>query len=485
MTEGEPQPSGAGTLFAGKYRLERPLARGGMGLVYLAVQEPLGRPVAIKVLQEPAGDNNFRERFIAEASICASLSHPNIVTVHDYGEAANGALFMVMEYVEGETLDRLLGREVRFSADQVIPFVQQVASALAHAHRAGIVHRDLKPSNIVLSRGPDGERLKVLDFGIAKAFGGKGKDDGQDLTEAGKLIGTPRFMAPEQIRKRGVDPRTDLYSLGVLSYLVASGRPPFDGDSDVGLMNAHLEQPAPHLLHGDRIEEVELDFLIRWMLAKEPVDRPQTADELLSHLEAADRMRRLGPDVVVRARGRVAESSGALDEMVAAAPGAGTHPAPAAHSFWHERWALVLALLLVPLVVVAALWLRSSMQPASSSAPTPTEVPAPRALTPPSDPDPPTSDAASPRPPAPPAAEPRPVRSDRRRTAPARSRPARRRREAPPASRREAAAPAPAAPTTQVEPAPDPKPSPAPLPTRRRPDILVDDIDRRRVPVVD
>ncbi|MGF1510220.1 MAG: protein kinase [Myxococcota bacterium] len=362
-----------GSLFANKYRLQRPLARGGMGLVYLAVQEPLGRSVAVKVLQEPSGDNTFRERFIAEASICARLSHPNIVTVHDYGEAENGALFMVMEYVEGETLDRVLGREVRLPATRVIPFIRQVASALSHAHRAGIVHRDLKPSNIVVTKGPDGERVKVLDFGIAKAFGRHGVHElHHDLTEAGKLIGTPRFMAPEQIRKRAVDQRTDLYALGVLSYLVASGRPPFDGDSDISLMNAHLERPAPHLKTGDRVQELELDFVIRWMLAKEPSDRPQDAGELLGQLEAAERVRTLTREVVSASRGRVAHSSGALEKLMDEHAGRRSFAGPLA-----RRWAVVGAILAIPILVLAVLWLRGG-NPRPTDAPEtagPIEVP--------------------------------------------------------------------------------------------------------------
>lgn len=293
-------PWAPGALFGGRYRLERPIARGGMGVVFLAVQEPLGRPVAIKVLQERGLDDTFRERFFAEARISASLSHPNIVTLLDYGEATNGALYMVLEYVEGETLDRVLGREIRLEPTRAISLLRQVASGLQHAHRSGIVHRDLKPGNLIVRVGPEGEQIKILDFGIAKVLSGQ-VSTRDDLTEASRVLGTPRFMAPEQIRKLDLDGRVDLYALGIIGYMMATGRPPFQADNDTALMNHHLSTDPPSL--GERAAVYpELDFVIRRLLAKRREDRPGDASILIEELDAAERALELSQVYVDEAR---------------------------------------------------------------------------------------------------------------------------------------------------------------------------------------
>jgi len=289
--QSEANDDGSGRLFAGKYRLIEPLAKGGMGVVYVASQEPLGRRVAVKILRDPDRDSRFRDRFFSEASICAGLSHPNIVTVHDYGEAEDGALFMVMEYVHGETLDRLLGGRGRLDVDVAISLVDQVASALEHAHQVGIVHRDLKPSNIVVQRDKDRDVVKVLDFGIAKSFRTSQRLDASDLTDAGKLVGTPRYMAPEQIRRQELGPRTDLYALGVLGYVMMSGRAPFDGDSDVALMNHHLYTTPPPVALPPGHREPELDWLFSELMAKAPEARPEDATVLRAQLDAIRRLR--------------------------------------------------------------------------------------------------------------------------------------------------------------------------------------------------
>jgi len=196
---------------AGKYRLEKSLARGGMGWVFLATQLPLGRQVAVKVLTPGQHDAQFRQRFLLEASTCAKLQHPNIVTIHDYGESERGDLFMAMEYLNGSSLSYLLARTGSLPVDRVLRIALQVTRALRVAHKAGVVHRDLKPANIMLLNHDDDTRdfVKVVDFGLAKLFQDK-SDGGIDLTKAGTMLGSPRYMAPEQIRNDEVDPRTDI-----------------------------------------------------------------------------------------------------------------------------------------------------------------------------------------------------------------------------------------------------------------------------------
>ncbi len=361
------RPGSQPPLFAGKYRLEKPLAKGGMGIVYLASQEPLGRRVAIKILREATTDSRFRDRFLAEAQICSQFAHPNIVTVHDYGEA-EGALFMVMEYVSGETLDRILGRHVRLDPGRSLPLLSQIASALAHAHSAGVVHRDLKPSNIVLQSVDGTEHVKVLDFGIAKAFRPQTDDamPGHDLTEAGKLIGTPRFMAPEQIRRQELGPQTDLYALGVLGYMVLAGRAPFDGDTDVALMNHHLYTPPPPLeVHGDVVEP-ELDWMLRQLLAKSPNERPPDAPTVLHQLEALGRIREL-------AREDLASTTRPKDFRAWVAGHSETHLRRQRSTML--RWA---ALVVVAIVTSGALllWPSAKVDRAASPAPTGATEPA-------------------------------------------------------------------------------------------------------------
>mgnify|MGYP006266423193 CR=1 FL=1 len=344
---------GSDRLFEGRYRIRRPLARGGMGDVYLATQEPLARPVAIKILREAGLDPTFRRRFFAEARICAALAHPNLVTLLDYGESPEGRLFMVLEYVEGETLDRLLGREVRLDPGRATALLRQVASALHHVHRAGVVHRDLKPANIVVRATADGEAAKLLDFGIAK-FGSEWSEGPEDpeWTGASRVLGTPRFMAPEQIRKQPLDGRTDLYALGVIAHWMLAGRPPFEGDDDATLMHRHLTEPPPSLPPSLARAESELDFLVRRSLAKRPADRPEDADAWLRELSAAEGLRRT-------AAAWAAEVESGLDEGAEARAGAAGGWRP-----WGARWAVAAALALGGAGAIA--WLGRGVVPPSA-----------------------------------------------------------------------------------------------------------------------
>lgn len=480
-------------LFAGKYRLIEPLAKGGMGVVYLASQEPLARRVAVKILRDPDQDPKFRERFFSEASICSRLSHPNIVTVHDYGEAANGAVFMVMEYVHGETLDRILNRRGPIPPDEAINLVDQIASALAHAHQAGIIHRDLKPSNVVVQTDAHGDVVKVLDFGIAKSFKTSRRVDGSDLTEAGKLVGTPRYMAPEQIRRRELGPRTDLYALGVLSHVMLSGRAPFEGDSDVALMNHHLYSPPPAIPLARDQGGAELDWLVRSLMAKAPEDRPESATILRFQLDAVRRLRAAGTDLLLATPSSTASRADDLEGWVEA------------RSRLHERrtrrrW-MRLAVVVGASLVVGGFW--AARWTAGSDAPSPASLPTspPAAVEDLRAPDPePSESIPEPDPVAPPAVDPALEQSDRERAGrevpPPVGAPERRDPTAKTPPRRRSVAPVePPAPTSPfeapgpgAEPRPKPQPAlrPAPSP-RSKPNLLVPDdgARERRVPVVD
>ena len=275
---------------AGKYRLEKSLARGGMGWVFLATQLPLGRQVAVKVLTCGQQDAAFRQRFLLEASTCAKLQHPNIVTIHDYGESERGDLFMAMEYLAGSSLSYLLAKSGRLPVSRALRITLQVARALRVAHKAGVVHRDLKPANIMLLEHDDDAQdfVKVVDFGLAKLFEGGPQGGAIELTRAGTMLGSPRYMAPEQIRNRDIDPRTDIYSLGVILFYMLTGRPPFMGDNATDILAQHLRDPVPPMAEvaGDLEVPHELEEVVRRCLGKDAADRYPTVDALIADLKA-------------------------------------------------------------------------------------------------------------------------------------------------------------------------------------------------------
>ncbi|MCA9491236.1 MAG: serine/threonine protein kinase, partial [Myxococcales bacterium] len=205
-----------GQRIADRYAVGRPIARGSMGVVYEAIQEPLGRKVALKVLDIRAGDtsataaNRHRERFLREASLLSALSHPNTVRVFDFG-VHDGLTYLVMEYVDGPTLREIL-RAGPMDPLRAVRITRQICGSLDEAHERGKVHRDLKPANVMIARDQDGEDLvKVVDFGLVKEM-----EDAVHMTGDNMMVGTPMYMAPEQIRGRKVDQRCDIYALGVV-----------------------------------------------------------------------------------------------------------------------------------------------------------------------------------------------------------------------------------------------------------------------------
>src|SRR6266540_2750883 len=231
----------AEALLAGRYRLVHRLASGGMGQVWRAADEILGRPVAVKLLSsEFAGDQAFLDRFRTEARRTAGLSHPGIASVFDYGEIEepDPTAYLVMELVEGAPLSAVLAREGRLDPERVLDVVAQAALALEAAHRAGVVHRDVKPSNLLIR--PDGV-VKVTDFGIARAIGEAPR------SEIGLVVGTAGYLSPEQVACRPVTPASDVYALGVVAYECLTGRRPFTGEHPVAVALAHQRHPPPPL----------------------------------------------------------------------------------------------------------------------------------------------------------------------------------------------------------------------------------------------
>jgi serine/threonine-protein kinase len=268
-----------GQLFDRRYRIIGTLAEGGMGIVYEAVQLPILRPVAIKVMRDDLGrERDHALRFLREAQMLTRIAHPNVVNVLDYGTSDDGRLYVVMELLRGRTLEAALEGVGTFSVRRTCEIALQLADALAAAHAHGMIHRDLKPSNIVLLPELD-DWVKVLDFGLAKLF----DDDTNEITYAGVVVGTPLYMAPEAVRAEAPDPRTDLYALGCIIHEMLTGASPFDAGSSALVLARQLEDtPAPLPAH----VSAPLRMLVERLLAKQPADRPRSALEVRERLAA-------------------------------------------------------------------------------------------------------------------------------------------------------------------------------------------------------
>ncbi len=276
-----------GAVVDGRYRVEGLIAEGGLGSVYRATQLKLDRLVALKVIRRTdARDPAAVRRFEREALAVARLRHPHVVTTIDFGVAPDAGAYLVMEYVAGRTLREEIRSHKRFPASVAVDLVRQIASGVQAAHDAGVVHRDLKPENIAVEWTPEGPFAKVLDFGVAKladAFDGSRTR----LTVSGALVGTPRYVSPEQCRGEAVDARSDVYALGCVLYELLVGRPPFVGDSVASVLSQHVNAAPrpPREVEADVPEAVEAAVLAA--LAKEPGERPQSADALRRALSDA------------------------------------------------------------------------------------------------------------------------------------------------------------------------------------------------------
>src|SRR5436190_16783771 len=265
---------------AGRYSLERELGRGGMGVVYLAREVRLDRPVAIKLLPpSKATDPKLRERFLREARTAAKLSHPNVIPIHAV-EEIGGFVFFAMAYIEGETLTERVRQRGPLPPSEASRVLRDVAWALAYAHGQGVIHRDVKPDNILLENGG---RVLVADFGIASAVAGAGA-----LT-TGEVVGTPEFMSPEQALGEPVDARSDLYSLGIVGYFALSGALPFEGAKATEVLAKQVTEPPPPLHAVAPGAPRRLARAIERCLEKDPAERPQKAEELAGQLALEQR----------------------------------------------------------------------------------------------------------------------------------------------------------------------------------------------------
>ncbi len=294
-----------GETLVGRYRIEKLIGKGGMGRVYLATQFPLNRAVAVKILSPEfqRKDPQFVRRFFLEAATAARLNHPNTITVYDYGETERGELFIAMEYLKGRPLSRVISADGSFNAERTIHISMQIIRALREAHAKGIIHRDLKPGNIMLlDEGDDADFAKVLDFGLVKLFNTgadnavfqalQNHDEGAELTRAGMFLGSPKYMSPEQIQGHDLDPRTDIYSLGVIMYQMLAGRVPFRGTSSVEIIYKHVNQavPAIHELNPEADAAPELEMIVQRTLAKDRNDRYASMSDLLAAMKDVRRV---------------------------------------------------------------------------------------------------------------------------------------------------------------------------------------------------
>ncbi len=374
-----------GVVFGGRYELLHRIAIGGMGEVWEATDNVIGRHVAIKILKdEYMGDPGFLERFRAEARHAALVNNEGIAAVFDYGEE-NGSAYLVMELVPGEALSTILEREGHLSVDQTLDVVAQTASALQAAHAAGLVHRDIKPGNLLIT--PDG-RVKITDFGIARIA------DQVPLTATGQVMGTVQYLAPEQASGQSASPSTDVYSLGIVAYECLTGKRPFTGESQVAIAMAQINDAPPPL--PDTVPVPVQNFVMA-MLAKDPAERPASAAQVARAAQALRRGDVTGATAIVPAIAGVGAASDATQVLqptmagTAAATQGATQILPATsplrgaaidqaevekpkRSRW--TWPLVALLALLAIVLGASLWTLfnggGSPTPAPSDSVTPT-----------------------------------------------------------------------------------------------------------------
>jgi eukaryotic-like serine/threonine-protein kinase len=313
----------------GKYRVTEKLGEGGMGVVFAGIHEALGREVAIKLLRAQYVKNeNMLARFQQEAEAVSRIGHANIVAVYDFGRTSDGSAFYVMERIRGETLTGRMKRDPPLGPEEGVAIFAQICRALGATHARGIIHRDLKPDNVLLQTQPSGPpHVKVVDFGVAKVrepvMGGGLTSGGPSLTLAGTLIGTPAFMAPEQIMAaQDVDGRADIYSLGAMLYQVLTGALPFAGEQ-IAVLMAHVQEPPPAPSAKAPQVTPALDAVVLKAMAKKPADRHADPAAFIAHLEEA---------WIGRVRGVRAPSGTTTPSGSTPAPGTSATPAPGANA---------------------------------------------------------------------------------------------------------------------------------------------------------
>ena len=346
------------TLFDGRYRILRKLGTGGMANVYLAEDEVLGRRVAIKILNDKhAGDDQFVERFRREAKNAAGLSHPNIVSIYDRGEA-EGTYYIAMEYLDGRSLKELIVARGPAPINISIDYARQILAAIRFAHRHGIVHRDIKPHNVLV----DAEgRLKVTDFGIARA-------GTSQMTEAGSIIGTAQYLSPEQAKGAPVDQTSDLYSVGVVLYELLTGVVPFSGETPVEIAMKHLSSvPEPPSARRADVPR-DLDLVVMRALAKDPSERYQSAEEMDADLRRINRGSAISPVTEEAATAIIARPPTAVTDITTRTPQPPVPYAPPAAYYDYEEpprraiWPWIVALLFVAAALVGGYFLYTQIQ---------------------------------------------------------------------------------------------------------------------------
>ncbi len=319
-----PSSSMIGTVLSGRYRLEAKLGSGGMSTVYLARDETLDRSVAVKVMhREMSEQEDQLQRFRQEARAVAKLTHPNVVAVIDAGEDG-GYPYIVFEYVKGETLKQRIGRVGALDTQEAIAYAIEVARGLSVAHSRKMVHRDIKPQNVLID---EEGRAKLTDFGISRQL----EQDG--VTATGRVLGTTDYVAPEQAMGKGVDPRSDIYSLGVVLYEMLVGQVPFHADSQVGVAMKHVNEELPDVQRRRPEASAAVALVVERATAKDPAERYQTVAEMIDDLETALEVE------AARAGSTTGEATSVLDAV--------PPPKRKLSSRGRWSWAAILALLLV------------------------------------------------------------------------------------------------------------------------------------------
>jgi serine/threonine-protein kinase len=267
----------------GSYTLERRLSEGGMATIYLARHALLKRPTAIKILKKHVATDEFLHRFEREVQVASELFHPNTVQVYDYGRTREGQPYYVMEYLDGVTLAQLVEHSGPVPPGRAIHILRQVGAALREAHLHGMIHRDVKPENVMLCRRGEDDVVKLLDFGLVKNLE---RVKTRDVTQQLKILGTPRYMAPERILNPGdADARSDVYALGAVAYFLLTGKPIFDGEDNLEISNQVLHAPAPRVSASNPDVPEALDNLIAACLEKDRALRPQSAEAVIDALD--------------------------------------------------------------------------------------------------------------------------------------------------------------------------------------------------------
>lgn len=336
-----------GALFDGRYRIVGRLGQGGMARVFLAQDESLHRQVAVKVLADRHSDDpHLIERFQREARAAARLNHPNIVQVYDQSQTA-GMSYIVQEYVEGETLKDLIRRESPIEPRRAITIALQILAALRVAHQQGVIHRDVKPQNILVQ--PDG-KIKVADFGIASA-------GDTEMTEAGSIVGTAQYLAPEQARGLPVGPPADLYAVGIVLYEMLSGRVPFEGEAAVTVAMRHVQEAPEALTDRNPLVPVALESVVMRALAKDPTQRYQSADQMGIELDRVRQGLPISDETSVIGAATIAMTQLASETLVAPPLPPREPPPPRGGNPNRKRlWILLLVLGIVLLAGVAGVY---------------------------------------------------------------------------------------------------------------------------------